>query len=383
MIYAESFRHFCMEWIEIQHPEDKSDWPWDPRSSLYLINLYALPSSELITSLPTPFVSILLDKVDRLRESMIGDRCLYARYFDEDGSFALPRRYLFNPLNRGERNIHLNRYSFSPNTYGEMASDWNSPDMILLRVLANRPHVRYSTYVTGEYQILQDRLHKLEERTGATIHYAENLLDCTSYVTSEQADFRQKSPETMIIAAPITGILKPVRKSKEYRIINGVLGMCTDEVRLAIEEEPCFDDYEAIRIPFQRYYRNQFHAAAGEPNNAKAVVYILAEVPGGIFSFQEFTPNATIVSRDSKYVRLLNHSFTIKPEQSRINGKVEGEVRLHHEIQEGLIPYIKENQKYLQKHYEKLFYRSDMPSGIYKTPDGKIVTTIYPGKEKP
>ena len=376
MIYAESLRHFCVEWIEIEHPKDTRNWPWDPSSGLFLINLYALPTSECLNVIPTPFVSILLDQVDALRDRLIGSDALYREFFNQD-IISLPRRYLFDPLNAGNRNVHLNRYSFTSNTYGKNASDWTKGDLLLLRILGSRPHVRYSIYESEEYEILRRRLEQLGSASNSTIRYSENLLDATSLVENSNR-FRQMSPETMIVAAPIVGVLKPIRKSKEYKVINGVLGMCTDDVQLAIPEEPSFQEYDKVRIPFQDFYRTQFHKASGEPNRAKAVVYTAVECAGGVFSFQEFTPNAIVEIKDEKYVRTINHLFTIQPELgSRDFGNAPTpQVRLRHKIEEGLIPYIKENQKFLKKHYEKLFYRSDMPNGIYKMPGGQIVSSL-------
>lgn len=372
MIYAESLRHFCVEWIEIEHPSNTTNWPWDPSSSLFMINLYALPTSECLNVIPTPFVSILLNDVDYYRETLLGEDALYRQFFDQD-IISLPRRYLYDPLNEGNRNVHLNRYSFTSNTYGEYASDWTKGDLKLLDILGRRPHVRYSIYESAEYEILRKRLDQLGSATGSTIRYSENLLDATTYAQSGK--FRQTSPETMIIGAPIVGVLKPIRKSKEYKVINGVLGMCTDDVQLAIPEEPSFSEYSKVRIPFQEFYRSQFHKASGEPNKAKAVVYAVIECASGVFSFQEFTPNAVVKIKDSDYVRTLSHNFTVKPELTS-GGKNIPKVRLRHTIEEGLIPLIRENQKFLKKHYEKLFYRSDMPNGVYKMPGGQIVSSL-------
>lgn len=373
MIYLDTFRHFCQEWINIQHPNDREGWPWDPEKRLYLINLYALPISEAIRNLPTPFISILIDW-DENDDFCDPGKEIYRSYFDDD-VFNLPRRYLFNPINKGLRNYHLSRFDYTSNTYGRMAFDWAFPDLRLIRVLASRPHVRYSVYDGEEYHILRKRLHQLEEFTNSTIHYSENLLDCTSYVQTSKK-IRQKAPETMIIGAPIIGVLKPIRKSKEYKLINGVLGMCTDDVQLAIDEEKCFDEYTKIRVPFTEYAAGIHYRSQGDANRAKAVVYVCVEAPTGVFSFQEFTPNATISVGSDQYVRTIQHSFTIAPEFLRVNGRERWEVRLSHSIKEGLIPNIKENQKYLKKHYEKLFYRSDMPNGTYKLPGGQVMTSL-------
>jgi hypothetical protein len=181
----------------------------------------------------------------------------------------------------------------------------------------------------------------------------------------------------MLIQAPVVGIVKPMRKSKEYKIINGALIM-VDDVQLSINEEPCHEAYQKERIPFEQLVGAEGHKAMGVENSARAIVYVAAEVPCGIFTFQEVTPSDTVeTGMKDTYVRVINHQFIIAPEASNKKGR-KIEVRLHHTITEGLMPKVKECNAFFARRNEKLFYRSDMPNGFIKQQGGNAVSMSMP-----
>lgn len=377
MIYVESFRHFVQEWIEIQHPRDLANWPWNPNSRLFLLNLYSVSGSEEFMDMPNPFISILINNLEKEQPWLTTDeQSLYKGHFEQD-IFKLPRKYLFNPLNRGERNFHTNRYSYTSDGYGDSASNWSTEDMRLVRILGHRQHVRYSIYDSEEYALIRNRMNQLEEKSCAVIRIAENLFDCTDYADKAP----RHSPSMMLIAAPVLGIVKPMRKSKDYRIINGALIMCNDPVQISISTEPCNSEYAKERIPFANLVQVAGHRSTGTNNEANAIVYIAVEAPSGIFTFQEMVPSNTIESaRRDTYARVINHQFTVAPESNPRNQKIE--VRLHHVITESLMAKVKENNAFFARRNEKLFHRSDMPPGFTKSRGGDVITVSMPVQDQ-
>ena len=364
LIYAESFRHFVQEWIEVQHPKDLSNWPWDNNSALYLINLYPVSGSDSFTKLPEPFISILINGLESEKFQFVTPSdSLYKNWFSQ-GSFTLPRKYLYDPLNSGVKNMRLSRYSFTSDGYGELASNWDMADLRLIRILGERIHCRYSIYNNDLYQKIRERLNRLEDASGAHVRCAENLLDCTTYVQDGKVPYIE--PEMMLIQAPIIGIMKPIKKSKEYKIINGAFVLC-DDVRFSIPEEPCHMQYKKALVPFQDIKMQK--VMMGQPDRCRAVAYIAAVCRQGVFNFQEYSPSDTVTTwRGQSYVRLLNHQFLVRPELS----KTSTEVRLTHLITEGLVPDIRSNRRFFVKSSEKLFYRSDMPTGYIKNAKGEV-----------
>jgi len=378
MLYAESLRHFVQEWVEIQHPKDNANWPWDPKSRLFLINLYSISGSDILHEMPSPFISILINGLEKEQPWMIRDEeSLYRKFFEKD-TFSLPRRYLYDPFNGGEKSIGTNRYSFTSDGYGDLAADWRKPDLRLLRVLASRPHVRYNTLVgTDETAMLLMRLDALADAADVgNIKCAEDLFDFTTRISG----FKKASPDLMLIQCPLSqnGIQKPIRKSKEYRIINGVLVVCNDPVMMSIKEEPCDSEYRKSRTPFKDIIHVRGHLAAGEPNIARAISYVAVEAQCGIFSFQEFTPSHSInTSKNDNMIRVLNHVFTVKPEEVMNKMGPGINVRLHHTILESLVPNTPANQKYFRKSKnEKLYARTNLPDGYCKDKDGKLVINV-------
>lgn len=378
MLYAESLRHFVQEWIEIQHPKNMDAWPWDPKSRLFLINLYSISGGDILHKMPSPFISILINGLEKEQPWMIReDEALYKKFFEKD-EFTLPRRYLYDPFNTGEKSMATNRYSFTSDGYGEMACDWRKPDLRLLRILASRPHVRYNTLVgSDETAMLFLRLDALATAAKvAPLKCAEDLFDFTTRI----ADFKKSSPELMLIQCPFSqnGIQKPIRKSKEYRLINGVLVVCNDPVMMSIKEESCDIEYRTSRTPFRDIIRVRGHLAAGEPNIARAISYIAVEPQGGIFSFQEYTPaHSVTTSRNDTMIRVLNHVFTIKPEEVMGKNGPGIDVRLKHNILESLVPNTPANQKNFRKcKNEKLYARTNLPDGYCKDKDGKLIINV-------
>lgn len=367
MIYAESLRHFVQEWVEIRHPDqDNSAWRWDRGSKLYLVNLYSIADPALYTVMPTPFISILINGIDN--EKVVPDSELYRGHFKKY-AFKVPRRYLYNPLNKGERNIKTSRYSFTSDSYGEMASNWDFPDLRLLRILGDREHVRYSIYNSGAFQMIRSRLNDLERVAEARILTAENLIDCTIGVSNYQT----VAPELMLIQTPIIGILKPIKKSKEYKIVNAALVLCND-ILVSVPTEPSAKEYEKVFTPFKDFYAEGGVFESVYPVEAKSIAYLAVECRQGVFNFQEYFPGDGMISSSGRnYRRVVNHLYTVGPERG-VNLK--REVRLQHTIAEGLIPDIPSNRWFLTKTSGKLFYRSDMPDGYIKEPGGNVRTEI-------
>ena len=383
MIYAETLRHFIQEWFRVVPPRNFPDWPWRKNSELYLINLYAISSNDVLSKQPFPFISILINNLEGVKGApfVTENDILYKGYFA--GDYMLPRRFLLNLERNVEKRFKTNRYAFTSDGYGNMASDWNGKDLQLLRILASRPHLRCSIYNNPEYGILRKRLDHMSDRYGFHVQTAENLLDCTDRITGAYASIVPpgkvapkvilpgKSPELMLIQAPITGILSPIRKDPKFRLINGTFLCCKEAVMAAIPEEPCFNEYQKELIPFKGVYAGKGHRSLASQNNTKRIVYVAIESPGGIFSFSEYMPDKIINSGDLDYARLVQHTFSVAPELVRDTV----EVRLHHTITEGLIPSIPENHWYLTRRNEKLFYRGDTPDGFIKQSGGNVIDT--------
>lgn len=370
MIYLESFRHFVQEWVEISPPKDLTEWPWQSDSRLFLVNLFPLEDEE-ITKRPRPLISILINNLEKEQPWIIkDDNCLYREYFSRP-SFKLPRKYLYYPFNAGEKNIKTNRYSYTSDTYGKQASYWSTEDMRFIRILAHRQHVRYTVYDSEEYHQVRARLDAMEEKCGGSVSIAENLFDFTDYA---EAQYRH-SPQLMLIQAPVIGTVKPMRKSKDYRIINGAFIRCDDCV-MTIPEEPCHTEYDKLRIPFADLVDAPGQKSLGTINQARAIVYVAVETPSGIFTFQEVMQGQVIeTSKEDIYVRVVNHQFTIAPE---VTHKKRIEVRLHHTITESLMPKVAETNAFFARRREKLFYRSDMPPGFIKSQGGNYLTVTMP-----
>lgn len=362
MLYLE-LRHFVQEWIEIAPPQD-GDWPWTDR--VYLINLYPIPISEGIQHMPPPFVSILVDWMDELVPL---DRIYRNQYLKE--SFNLPRRYLYNPLVDKDKDITNSRYSWSCNTYRSYR--WGDSDMRLIRYLATRPHVRHSAYDSELFSLIDDRLAKLSAASdGAVCAIAENLFDCTSLAKFDPKQY----PETMIMAAPIMGMLAPIKKSRNYKVINGCFVVTQEPVNYALMEETSSQAYTKARRPFIDYQNTKTMV----PDETRNVVYIAVNVQCGSFSFTEYIPRFNASMKWMNFRRMLTHHFTLYPYQIETPHPVADPadstmVMIKHDIIEGVIPDVKANEKFYGKHKGNLFARADLPRGFFKSKDG--VFTSY------
>lgn len=375
MIYAESLRHFVQEWIIVKHPRaaDRLGWPWRTDSSMFLINLYAVSSDDSFLQAPTPFVSILVNGIDDEDPPIITtDQIVYKPYFRE--AFKFPRKYFLDleaRVNSQEKNFKTNRYTGSSNSYIDVANDWNSEDMRLLRILASRKHVRYTPYDSWEYELLRQRL-SIHNSGEFHVQIADNIFDCTDdYPNAYYQTYRNTNEHAlMLIQAPISGLLRPIKKSKDYKIINGALIIGQDTVQMSLASEPSYKNYSELVAPFGALSRFTSVQGLSQSNQTKTVVYLAVEAPCGVFTFQEYQPGQTVKSSSRTYARLLSHSFVVQPEQ---NG-ADIEVRLRHNILEGLIHVGRETRTLLSKQSTKLFHRSDMPDGFVKSKGGDTVT---------
>lgn len=366
MIFTESFRHFVQEWIKVERPGDDRRWPWRKEVDLFMVNLYAISSADHFTqdTLPNPFITLLINGINYKFPLIEKDsESLYRGYFD--GESVLPRKYLFNPMVDGHSNIHTSRYSYNSDGYN--IKDASDDDVRLMALLSSRRHVRHSIYSSERFTILQERLRELSEHTGARIRTAENLFDITLDAVS---DGLRPSSDLLLIQSPILGVLAPIEKSKSYRIINGAFVICREPVRCALKCESSYKSYSTLDTVLM---------AAGMGNDmcVKAVTYLALECPSGQFTFQEFIPKIQRVEDASKnkYVTCIIHNFAIEPyilshptKGTRFN------VRLAHELRTSLIQDIPEHRHLFSPRNEKLFKRSDMPPGFYKSPGGKLVT---------
>lgn len=369
MVTAESLRHFVAEWIKIDPPKRKvSQYPWGKRD-LYLLNLYTLSAQTYLTEMPLPFISLLFDQEDvEAGEFISEDRRLYRGYF-KNGSFMLPRRYLLDGSCNSETAFHTNRYHFTSDGYGTMASDWRKPDLSLIRFMQTHDHVRRHMLTSPECEYLYRRLTSLAQRHEIEYRYSPNLLDFTSYARQQiEAHEAQAASETMLIQAPIVGLLDKVRRRAVNTIINGALVVIGKEsVEMALETEPCFKEYITERAPFKEIRGHHVDTSAANATNL-SIVYIVAEVPGGIFEFKEFNPKTRMTIQQRHYFRVLSHTFTCYPEVTK--GGME--MRLKHFINEGLIPDTPRNKQFLTKRNSALFGLSDIPKG-YKTKGNTVM----------
>lgn len=378
MIYAESLRHFAQEWIEIQHPRDVSveDWPWDLDLKLYIVNLYCVSATQEMTveTKPQPIISILVNGPPDTKPPIISEtEAIYRGYFERP-VFKLPRRYLYNPLNKkADHNQRTTRFDFTSNGYGTMASDWELQDLQFLKMLGSLKHIRRTIYDDRLYYSIRNRLSTLAQVAEVPhISMADNLLDATLCVQEESVT----SPETFLIQVPVMGILHPIKKSKEYSLINGVLMNCAEDCLVAIPEEPCFKDFMSALIPFQADLGKQAPGMCLHQISTKLVVYIVVEVTKSTFQFQEFLPGDKLSSNGMEYVRTLTHYFNIKPELIGSSFSSGIAVRLRHHIMEGLLPKTNANKIYLSRRGVKLFHRSDIPNGFMRRADGEIIMKL-------
>lgn len=369
MIYMDSIRHFVQEWIEIAHPHDDREWKWRRTTKLYLLNLYAIPSADTFTmsTLPTPFISILINGLDGGKPYVDSTDAVYKGYFAEE-PFTLPRKYLFDPFNEGKTSIKVNRYTFGSNGYKGM--EMGASDQRLLYVLSNRNHHRHSIYKSNTFDILRDRIEDLQNASGATIRVAENLMD----ITLDACIDEHTSPDLMIIQAPTRGIIYPIRKACTYRIINGAFVLCHEDVMTAVPCEPVYQQYRGLTVPMRFLENSTTTTNIGCWNgNANAVVYIAVESFGGTFSFPEYLSTQRMrAPNGDDMVYMLSHNFNIVPYTTGKN--MITALRLGHEIQEGFILDTPAHRKYFTPSNQKLFKRSDMPDGFFKSPGGKTIT---------
>lgn len=371
MIYTESFRHFVQEWICVDPPNKFPDWPWG-RKKVWLLNLYTVSSPEVLYKRPAPFISILLDDSDVTGLIDPDKHTAYKGYFSHQ--FCFPRKYLFNPEGNSDCVFKTNRYSYTSDGGTRQLENWKTEDMKLLSLLASKPHVRRWYLSSKVYGVLLKRLEHFSRKFEFQYQTAENLLDCTFVAVDQLNRFSSKPPQTMLIQAPITGMLSPIRKTRDYRLINGALSIGGEEVLLAIPGEPSMSEYDVERIPFKNLARSKNAPSYGTFENTKTVVYAVVESHNAVFSFQEYFPKMKITANGVTYARLVDHKFMIRP---CLNGD-NVEIRLFHDVSEGIIPDTKENFYFLRKKpHENLFSRTDMPSGFTKTPDGDVVSQLF------
>lgn len=331
-----------------------------------MVNLYAISSADHFTkeTLPNPFITLLINGINYRFPLIEKDsESLYRGYFE--GDFVLPRKYLFNPMVDGHSNIHTSRFSYHSDGYS--IKDAGDDDVRLMALLSSRRHVRHSIYSSERFRILQERLNELSAHTGAQIRTAENLFDITLDAVT---DGMRPSPDLFLIQSPILGVLAPIEKSRSYRIINGAFVICKEPVICALKCESSYKAYQAIDGVF---------AASGITNSlsAKAVAYLAIECPNGQFTFQEFIPKLRRAEDAfrNKYVTCIIHNFAIEPYILPHPTKVTVfNVRLAHELRTSLIQDTPEHRHLFSPRNEKLFKRSDMPPGFYKSPGGKSVT---------
>lgn len=382
MIYAETLRHFIQEWVQITPPKKLKEWPWRKNSKLYLINLYSISCREYFDSVPSPFISILVNALEDGDEGCVPEnRKIYRTHFSGPDSFTLPRKYLFVPEQAGGISFKTNRYSFTSEGSGWWYNSWDTQEMQFLKLMRKRPHQRLNIYDSDVYNRLRNRMNTIAHMNETVIRSAENLIDLTDRVqgvvpraTDDEPVFIPKDGAIMLIQAPVTGLLNPIRKSRDYKIINGALVVSSEPVMMALPEEPCKTEYHKMKFPFSGVYNYSMLGADTPSAVSKTIVYLAVEAPGCTFSFNEYmSSNGSITTPDGmNYSRVLTHAFNIMPE---LSGDVV-ETRLRQTISEGLIPNTPENARFLTKRpSEKLFYRADMPTGFVKR-DGMVSTTL-------
>lgn len=387
MIYVETFRHYAQEWIKVTPPEDTNrEWPWDRSLDLFLLNLYGVSGPEYFTPErpPKPLVSIVIDYRDSEANLLPHNFILHSEYFQQS-MYSLPRRF-WNDLRTGCGQTHsktfIRRGTFSSNRANEILGDEQSTERRVIRHLAMLKHQRLCQYGSHEYEILRQRLNEMADTAGIPIHCAEDLMDVTTRVTKKPPTF-EFSPDLYIAAVPVIGYVKPIVKSKEYRLINGAYVSTPDEVRLSIEEEPCHHEYDKVRVPFaDLQYKTRALEAMAVPNVARGIVYMVVETPCGSFTMQEFRPSDIIRTSSQDYVRVLNHHFHVEPElyDSVSSSNTSLVARLKHTIEEGIVPKTRENKQFMGHFSPKLFHRTNLPPGYVMRSDGTIETKI--GEER-
>lgn len=366
MIYAESFRHWVLEWIQIHHPSDDREWPWVRSSKLYLVNFYSVSGDPIERDhMPPPLISILINGIDSA--GLVTDKdSLYPGYFDQN-LFQLPRRYLFNPFVKGKTNQSLSRHDLSCDGY----RDFSTFDAKFLSILADRKHIRHSRYQSDIYNLIRIRLHELADASHSEsyIRYADNMLDATIHA-ADIVGRKNGSPDTMLIAAPLMGIMSPIKKSQTYRILNGALVVCKEPIHFTVDGEPSYDEYQKILYPF-RYSRTDVNAIT-LGDTAKAVAYVAVETPNDAFTFQEYSNSVVYTDhKNEEYCYMISHNFSLEPYMSGTRVK---SVRLNHDLQEGVMRKNPPHRRFLNpSRDETLFKRSDLPNGIFKNADGVIV----------
>lgn len=369
MIYAETLRHFVLEWIKIEPPKRFKNWPWS--ENIWILNLYAQSSSQVTAKMPIPFVSILLDDSAVRRGQMVNENLIvYKGYFNK-GEFSVPRRYVLDGTSNSERTFRTNRYCYTSDGYGKFASDWNKADLRLIKFMGSTNHIRRHIYSDDAIlQMLLTRLGHLAGRYEMEYRIAENVMDFTekSRETTEPYNY---APQTFLVASPATGLLDPIRKSKDYKLINGCISMNQDDVFITIPGEPCEKEFEKVINPLRNFPGTHMRASK---NICHSVIYCCAECPCGIFRFQEYFPSMVWKDADSdlQYCRVITHIFTLTTEA--VGSKTE--IRQKHYIDEGLLPKDRSTKLFLQKHREKLFQRSDLPPGVAIGNDGNVTCTI-------
>lgn len=367
MVTAESLRHFVAEWIKLDPPKRKiSQYPWG-KQDLYLLNLYTISAPTYLTEMPLPFISMLFDqKTVEEGEFISEDRRLYRGHF-KSGSFMLPRRYLLDGTCNSDTAFHTNRYHYTSDGYDTMASDWRKPDLGLIRYMQTHAHIRRHMLNSPECDYLYRRFISMAQRNDIQYRFNPNLLDFTDLAQNQMdAGLYSAAPETMIIQAPIVGLLDKVRRRAVTTIINGALvNIGKESVEMALDTEPCSSEYIKEWAPFKELKGHHVDVSAMAATQSMAIVYIVVEAPGGAFEFREYNPKTRMTIQGKSYFRVITHTFTMYPELQR--GTME--VRLKHFINEGLIPDTPQNRSFATKRSSALFGKADMPKGYKASGD--------------
>lgn len=390
MVCFDTLRHFVQEWIRIQHPKDKDRaWPWMKNYPLWFLNLYAVPGDEVQKEMRSPFISILIDGcTDPSFGLTTSDTHCYSHYFtDDDGkcSFQYPRRYILDPFGTGRCNRHLGRFEFHSNHYKEENHKF---DMALERHLVQSWNYRHSVYDSVAYGLLIKRLNEMEDAAASEtgirvpIQYAENLID-TTISAKIAADGAPASPDTMLLQAPVSGIIPQIKKSNVYRIINGSLVLANEPVIASLVWESSYPEYQKLAQPFRTKAKTYSETATNQ-NMCKAVVYLAVECPSDTFYFNESFSNILFKGKQSpddgtpkSMVYMVSHHFSLIP--SSVDPRASFVYpKLTHTIIESAIPNDKRHQRFIQKENAILFKRSDMPPGFHKHRGGNSVSVNLP-----
>lgn len=384
MIYIETLRHYAQEWIKVTPPADpEREWLWDKNYELYLINLYPVAGPEFFTpdKPPVPLVSVLVSTREPMKAMLPSKFTLNAPYFRRS-MYSLPRRFvntLRNDDGQMDSHTYLRRGSFTANKVGYVVGDPYSSDSRLIRMLASNGHLRYCLYGSHEYALIRERLNEMADEAGIPINCAEDLMDTTAYAVKHR---NQQAPDMYLIAVPVVGFVKPIHRSKEYRIINGAYVVAQDEIRLSIEEEPCHGYYDRVRVPFAHLqHKTKDLQATAVPNKARGIVYLAVEVPCGSFTIQEFRPTDVLKCAGRDYVRVIDHHFHLAPELYDSLNTVNTTLvaRLSHTIEEGVIPKTLQNKRFLGPFNHKMFHRTNLPVGYVMRSDGTVETKLDVG----